>query len=93
MAKKESEFVKRIKKLERDGYEVDGAIILFTSEQGASALNVEGNCSSPTTIVLRANEHLKFELDMIEARRKQYVEKETGFVFDNDEKENPGYTG
>ena len=74
---KETKFVKQIKKLEKEGYTVDGGIMLFSSNKGPSALVLSSNFQGQSTIVLRAEEHLKFELDLLKAKRKLYIDAET----------------
>lgn len=89
---KESKFVKNIKKLEKDGYAVDGAIVLFTSDKGSSGMAVEGNYSSNAVIVLRANEHILYELALAKARQKIFIESETKSPLGTSKSQTPSYT-
>jgi hypothetical protein len=74
---KESEFVKRIKKVEKEGYEVDGGLMLFTSYNGPSAMIVSSKPHGASTLILRAQEHLKLEQAILKETRKLIAQLET----------------
>lgn len=83
---KESKFVKRIKKLEREGYEIDGAIIAFTTDNSQGTFTM---CEDGT--MLRINEEIKIQLDLLKEKRKSIIQKETKQALGSAKTETPSY--
>jgi len=87
MVKKQSEFVTRIKKLEKEGYIIDGAVITFTTEEGRGTM-----MCGDLGVMFRCAEEIKLQKALLKVSREAYVEAETKKALGTDPGKSASYT-